>query len=72
MNCHESARGEVERRPVAICGYCSVGLCKDHRDEMHRSPTMPLYTCLHQPEQGLDTLTGEAKGSRSSVPHLAA
>ena len=72
MNCHECAQVEVDRPAVAICRYCSVGLCKQHLVEMHRSPTKPLYTCLHRPGRGFDTRAAETEGSRSPARHRAA
>jgi hypothetical protein len=35
---------------VALCKFCSVGLCKEHLMELYRRPvTVPQYTCHHDP-----------------------
>ncbi len=72
MDCHECAHAHVERPAVALCRYCSVGLCEEHLVEMHTPAAKLLFTCLHQPERGLETLMAGTRDSRPPTHHRAA
>ncbi len=49
MRCHECAREGREQAAVAICHYCSVGLCKAHLVASYRTQVVPEYSCEHHP-----------------------
>ena len=51
MDCHECARTGTARAAVAICRFCSVGLCKGHLVAAFHSRTIPQYGCDHHPER---------------------
>jgi hypothetical protein len=39
-----------EKQAVALCKFCSVGLCKEHLVMLYRQPlTVPQYSCGHNP-----------------------
>lgn len=50
MLCHECAMVGVERQAVALCKFCSVGLCKEHLMALYQQPpSVPQYSCWHNP-----------------------
>ena len=72
MDCHECAQVEVDRPAVATCRYGSIGLCKEHLVETYRSPMVPLYTCLHHPEQGSGRSAAGPRTLEAPTLHRAA
>jgi hypothetical protein len=51
MNCYVCERGGALSTAVAICGSCSVALCRTHLDEELSTPGPGglRYGCSHDP-----------------------
>lgn len=72
MNCHECVMAGRDRPAVALCTFCSVGLCKDHLVEaLADPPTVPAYRCRHEPARRAQARgnieVGEGKWLRTSA-----
>jgi hypothetical protein len=49
MNCFECARAGSDRTAVALCRYCSAGLCLNHvREAASDRYRDSRYSCLHE------------------------
>ena len=50
MLCHECLMNGKATQAVALCKFCSVGLCKEHLMMLYsQPPTVPQYACRHNP-----------------------
>ena len=62
MNCHECFMDGHERPAVALCSFCSIGLCKDHLvAALREPPTVPEYRCQHHPARPAKPLEEHAE-----------
>jgi len=71
MNCYMCAREGRNQEAVAVCKYCSVGLCLDHLEaDCAFSYPAPRYSCNHPspstPKQMTEGSVEQASDQKSS------
>ena len=72
VNGHECARAATERPAIAVCQFCLVGLCKQHRVEIYRdAQVVPQLACRHRPARPFDFDEPGQLGARAPSPRRA-